>query len=458
MDWLPALSEWPGPAFRRIVEAMAADIASGRLVRGQRLPTHRALAKALHIDLTTVTRAYGEARRRGFIDARVGRGTFISETTARHGGGHPFVTKIDLAMNIPPQPVEANLDVRIAQGLKGIQDDYGFSAFLNYQPAGGGANDLSVVVKWLRKRLPDAQASRLVIFPGNQSIVFNALLVLTQPGDIVLTESLTYPGIKTAAAELGVRLVPVAMDPEGVLPDELAKACKRHKPAAVYLTPTQHNPTTATQGPKRRAAVAEIIRRSDTFLIEDDAYGALEPTVSPIAALVADRTYLAVGLAKCIAPALRVSYLLAPDAAAAERMIQSLQATVLMPPPLMVALATRWIQSGIADKIITAIRGEARGRQAMAAKILKGVAYQSQPNAHHLWLPMPAHWPRSDFVAYCVQQGLAVVGDEAFAVGDGAPAGVRVSLGAARSRAELAQALQFLAQTLKSTRQSLPLV
>ena len=264
--------------------------------------------------------------------------------------------------------------------------------------------------------------------------------------------------MKTAAAELGLRLVSVAMDRDGVLPDELAKACKQHKPVVVYLTPTQHNPTTATLAPKRRAAIAETIRRSGTILIEDDAYGALEPTIQPLAALIPERTYLAVGLAKCIAPALRVSYLLAPGAAAAERMKQSLQATMLMPPPLMVALATRWLQSGVADKIIAAIRGEARGRQAMAAKILKGVAYQCQPNAHHIWLPMPPHWPRSDFVAYCVQQGLAVVGDEAFAVEEGAPSGVRVSLGAARSRAELAQALQFLAQTLKSGRQSLPLV
>ncbi len=457
MDWLPTLSEWQGPAFTRIVEAMSADIANGRLVRGQKLPTHRALAKALSLDLTTVTRAYGKARRRGLIDAQVGRGTFVSETTARQGVAK-LVTRIDLSMNIPPQPVEANLDVRIAQGLKAIQVEHGFSALLNYQLPGGGSTDVAVATKWLRRRTPHADASRLVIYPGNQAILFNALLTLTTPGDTIVTEALTFPGMKSAAAELGLRLVPVAMDREGVLPDELAKACKQHKPKAVYLTPTQHNPTAATQGPKRRAAAAEVIRRYNTVLIEDDAYGALEPAYAPIAALIPDRTYLAVGLAKCIAPALRVSYLLAPSEAAAERLKRSLQATMLMPPPLMVALATRWIQSGVADKIITAIRGEARGRQAMTAKILKGIGYQSQPNAHHIWIPMPAHWPRSDFVAYCIQHGLAVVGDEAFAVGDKAPAGVRVSLGAARNREELAQALQFLAQTLTSTRQSLPLV
>ena len=78
MDWIPTLSEWSGPAFTRIVDALAADITSGRLKRGQQLPTHRALAGALDLDLTTVTRAYGEARRRGLIEGQVGRGTFVS--------------------------------------------------------------------------------------------------------------------------------------------------------------------------------------------------------------------------------------------------------------------------------------------------------------------------------------------------------------------------------------------
>ena len=62
MDWTPTISELSGPRYQRIVEAMEADIAAGRLVRGQQLPTQRALAKALGIDLTTVTRAYTEAR------------------------------------------------------------------------------------------------------------------------------------------------------------------------------------------------------------------------------------------------------------------------------------------------------------------------------------------------------------------------------------------------------------
>ena len=162
MDWLPTLSEWQGPIFLRIVDALAGDVASGKLVRGQRLPTHRALATALNVDVTTVTRAYGEARRRGLLEARVGQGTFVSETTARASLDLPAQVKIDLSMNIPPQPVEANLDLRIAQGLASIRQKAGFSAFLNYLRPGGSDDEREVAAAWLRRRvsqMPNASSS-----------------------------------------------------------------------------------------------------------------------------------------------------------------------------------------------------------------------------------------------------------------------------------------------------------
>jgi DNA-binding transcriptional MocR family regulator len=440
------------------VDALANDIASGRLKRGQQLPTHRALAQALEVDLTTVTRAYGEARRRGLLDARVGQGTFVSETTTRATADIPYPVKIDLSMNVPPQPIEANLDIRIAQGLASIQKETGFSAFLNYQRPGGGDEDRDIAAGWLRARIPKAQADRLIIYPGNQAAIFNALLSLTSPGDVVLTEALTYPGIKAAAAKLGVRLVGVAMDEQGILPDALNSACKRHRPKAVYLVPTMHNPTTVTLGPSRRKAVAEIIRKAGTILIEDDAYGALDPSVSPIANLIPERTYLAVSLSKCMAPALRVSFLLTPDVAAEQMLRNNLQATTQMAPPLMVALVMQWLRSGVAEQIVIAIRNEAIGRQQLAAKILKGQSFAAYPKGHHLWLPLPGHWNRHDFAAHVLRNGLAVVGSEAFAVDQAPPHAVRVSLGAARSRAELSTALHLLAAALKTSAAAMQVV
>jgi len=122
----------------------------------------------------------------------VGRGTFVSETSARAPAGIAFQIKVDLSMNVPPQPLEADLDMRIARGLKSIQDKSSFSAYLNYTRPGGSDEEREVAAKWLRTRVPNASADRLIIYPGNQAILFNALLALTAPGDVVLTEAFTF--------------------------------------------------------------------------------------------------------------------------------------------------------------------------------------------------------------------------------------------------------------------------
>ena len=447
MDWTPTISELSGPRYQRIVEAMEADIAAGRLVRGQQLPTQRALAKALGIDLTTVTRAYTEARRRGIMEARVGQGSFVSETSARRAVDLPHPVAIDLSMNVPPHPLEAQLDERILAGLEALRTQSGLTAFLNYQPPGGSTHEREVAARWMRARVPYADADKLVIFPGAQTILFNLLAHLARPGDIILTEALTFPGIKAAAAQLGVKLVGVIMDDGGILPDALAKACRTHQPKAVYLIPTLHNPTTATLSPERRSAIAKIIRDADTVLIEDDAYGLLDRSASPIANLIPERTYLATTLSKCIAPALRIAYLLAPDSGAQLQMRGHLQATVQMPAPLMVALVTHWLESGVADRIITAIRNEAVGRQQLAQRALKGFQFQAKPAAHHLWLHLPAGRP--DIAGHLLRNGLAIVAGDTFTVDGTAPHAARVSLGAARNRAELTQALRILIDALQ---------
>ncbi len=234
------------------------------------------------------------------------------------------------------------------------------------------------------------------------------------------------------------------MDGEGIDPDALKSACDRHKPKAVYLVPTLHNPTTITLGPARRKAVCRHHPRRGNHpdrgrcLRIAGAVGIADCEPDP------ERSYLAVSLSKCIAPALRVSYLLVPDARSEQAMRSNLQATMQMPPPLMVALATHWLRSGIADQIVMAIRSEATGRQQLAAKILKGLAFAGKPGGHHLWLSLSSQWNRSDFVSHLLRDGLAVVGSEAFAVGEAAPHAVRVALGArAQPRRTVPGALCF---------------
>lgn len=435
--------------YQRIVNALAEDIASGRLHQGQALPTHRTLARALGVDLTTVTRAYAEARRQGLTEATVGRGTFVK---ARAGalGRTTASPGIDLSMNLPPQPPEADLDGRLAKTLADIRADSGLAAYLTYQQPGGTTAERQAAVDWLGGHLlPGVPADRLILAPGTQSALFALLLGLVGPGGAVLTECLTYPGFKAAASAAGIRLIGVEMDAEGIVPAALDKAARGGEATVVYLMPTMHNPTTATMPPARRQRVAEIVRRRGLTLIEDDPYAFLAPGVQPVSALVPSRAYLAASLSKCIAPGLRLSLVATPDAAAARRLAGLLRATLQMPAPLMTAIAVRWMRDGTADAIIDAVRTEAATRQTLARDTLAGHhAYAAHPGGHHAWLPLPDRWPAARFAAHLHGRGLAVVTGEAFATDGPPPNAIRLALGAARSRAELAKALDILADAL----------
>ena len=128
----------------------------------------------------------------------------------------------------------------------------------------------------------------------------------------------------------------------------------------------------------------------------------------------------------------------------------ALQATKQKPQPLMVALMTHWLRGGVAEEIIRAVRNEAIARQQLAARQLKGMEYAARPASHHIWLPLPANRGAPELLSYLSRRGLAVVGEDAFAVNDTAPRGIRISLGAARNRSELSSALQVLSGAMSS--------
>lgn len=440
--------------FQRIVNALAEAIEQGRLRAGQTLPTHRALANALGVDLTTVTRAYAEARRQGLTDATVGRGTFVK---AQPAGGlrTGAMPGIDLSMNLPPQPADADLDGRLARALAEVRAESGLAPHLTYQQPGGTGAERKVAADWLGGLVPDLAQSlapdRLIISPGTQPALFALLLAHASHGDTVLTEKLTYPGFKAAAAALGVALTGVEMDDEGMIPAALDRAARGGAAKIVYLTPTMQNPTTATMSAERRERIAAVVRKRDLVLIEDDPYTFLAPRLPPIASLVPERTYFAASLSKAIAPGLRTSLVVTPDAAATARCAALLRAVVQMSSPLMAAIATQWMRDGTAADLIKAVRKEATVRQTLARDALHGQDAIAHPAGLHVWLGLPNRWPAPRFVAHLGGRGLAVVTADAFATDAAPPNAIRLALGAARSPAQLARALAILNDALGST-------
>jgi DNA-binding transcriptional MocR family regulator len=449
--WLPVLPDPPPrPIYRAIVGAMAADIAAGRLRPGQAMPTHRSLAVALGVDLTTVTRAYGEARRRGLIEATVGRGTMVRATPAEPKSSASPAPAIDFSMNLPPQPDEAALSRHFTQSLAALLEGPDSRALFAYGQSAGGEAERRAGAAWLQPLLPDLTYERVLVSSGAQNALLALLTTYVRPGELVLSEALTFPGFRALAGHFGVRIHGVAMDAEGLLPDALDAVCRQERAKALYCIPTIHNPTTATLSLARRQAIAAVARKHGLLVFEDDAYGLLPPAaLPPITAFIPESGFYVGSLAKCLTPALRIAYVAVPSASHALRLAATFRATTTMVSPLLSALAARWIESGTARAIAAAIQRESGARQRIARDILPADTTAAHPNGHHAWLRLPAHWRPAEFAAFARQQGLAAVPGEAFAVGPEAPAqAVRIALGAAGSRDDLRRALRLAADAL----------
>lgn len=450
--WVPDVRKGVKPVYLAIADAIAGDVRTGRLAPGQRLPPQRLLADQLGLDFTTVARAYSEARQRGLVDARVGQGTFVRPPAAGPGPGRVPTAAggvVDMTMNVPPDPQDAALAERMRQGLVGLGADFDPRALLRYQDGAGLPADRAAGVEWLRHRLPGLGVERVLVCSGTQGALLAALTTLARPGDAVCCEALTYPGFKALAAQLGVRLVGLALDADGIDPAAFQAACAEHRPKALYCGPTLHNPTTLVMPRERREAIAAVARRHGVLLIEDDIYGPLVPSAPPpFGALAPDITLHIAGLAKCVAPGLRVAYLVAPDPRHAARLAAGLRATTLMASPLGTALATRWIGDGTAEAILAAVRREAVARQRLAADILGAERGAAWPEAFHIWLRLPEVWTRAEFATHLRTQGLAVVTSDAFAVTRSPPEAVRIGLGAAAGRDDLRWVLETVADAL----------
>lgn len=454
--WTPRLIEGARMKYLGIVDALEADIRSGQVVRGERLPAQRTIAEALGIDLTTVTRAFNEARRRGLVSAQAGRGTFISETP-QGAPAENATPLIDLSMNIPPQPSEADFGHMIPVTLREILDSPAGMLHLHYQESTGAEPDRIAAARWLSARIEGLTPDRVIVSAGAQCALYAICDLLLGRGDIVAAGTMTYPGLKAVAIQKGLVVAPLAMDSNGILPDAFEKACKDRNVKLLYVIPSIDNPTTATLPEERRRALAEIARRHEVVIVEDDPYAALLPEPAPtIFTLAPDITWHIATLSKCATPALRVAYVATPSAHAARRLASVLRATMLMAPPLMSALASRWIASGALDEIARSIRAENMARQKIAATVLANLDFAADPHGHHLWLTLPAHWRAADLAEHADRAGISIVPALAFATAAHPVEAVRISLGVAPDRGVLEEGLSLLsgliAQPLPGTR------
>ncbi|MEB2848078.1 aminotransferase-like domain-containing protein [Endobacterium cereale] len=443
-SWTPKFKSKDGPIYLAIADSIAADIASGKLSPGTRLPTQRRLAEDLDIDFTTVNRGYSEAQGRGLIEGRVGQGTFVK---ARQHQTSPLQPSglVDMSMNLPPRFQNHSLTRRMWEAVSNLEDR-GLDLLMRYQEPGGIMEDRMIATSWLAKRVPSVTPDRVLVAAGAQGALLAVLSVLAGPGDTVCVEHLTYPGFRSIASHLRLKLAPLAMDEHGLLPEAFERACQTMKPKAMYCMPTLHNPTTRTMPLVRRRELLDLARAHEVPVIEDDAYGSLaSDTPAPLAALAPDIVYHVASLSKCLSPALRVAYVAVPEERAL-RVANAMRASASIVSPLASATASQWIGNGLADLVRDEIVQESAIRLRVFNRTLPDIA-ETSSRGFHAWLSLPEPWPRGELVSRLRSVGVGVVVSDAFAVAD-APEAIRIGLGAPATVEELDRSLVILADIL----------
>jgi len=312
--WVHRLKSSPLPAYQLIPDLIAEDLQQGRLAPRERLPPLRELAARLQLNYTTVVRGFAEARERGLIASRPGMGSFVRGSFI----GLPLRagTGAEMTMNMPPEIEDHPAMQALLEGANAGLAAVPLHDLMRYQDFGGTPRDRALGAQWLSQWV-EADAARVLVAPGIHAVLLALVSLLVKPGQSLCVEALTYPGIKAIAAQLGTRLHPLAMDEQGLVPDDFEAACKSTPIGALHLCPNLHNPTTATLPIKRREQIADIALRYSIPIIEDDAYGMLPAAIPPsLAEYAPDLVYYVSGMSKWLGAGLRVAYVQAPSAAA----------------------------------------------------------------------------------------------------------------------------------------------
>lgn len=440
------------PLYLAIADALAEGINQGELRPGDRLPTHRDLAQSLGVTVGTVSRAYLEAERRGHVTGEVGRGTFVRRREGEPYSGAPDLPgqPIDLRSNLPAWPESEDPEASLAKTLRAIASRPGLAALQGSESIAELPAHQEAGSAWLERCGLPVPPHRILPVSGAQHGIMVVLASVAQPGDVIATMGLSNPGLRAAASLLHCQLEPLAFDAHGILPESFAQACRERKVKLLYCTPTLHNPTVTTMPAERRQQIAQIAQSFGVVILEDDEYGPLwEGRPAPIASLAPANTYYVASLSKTLGFGLRFAYL-APPPGQESRVLHALRASIWMTPPLVGEIAASWIRSDTAERLLRLRRQEAAARYAIAAEVLAGYAFTGHPSSYHLWLPLPEPWRAERFAAEAERRGVTVASAEEFIVGRAAPVhGVRVALGAARSRVALRQGLQRLVDLLR---------
>jgi GntR family transcriptional regulator/MocR family aminotransferase len=455
------------PRYEQLAEAIEAAIRDGGLHPGDRIPPVRELAGELGVSVTTVTSAFDLLSDRRLIRAEVGRGTFVAEFPAakavqvaekaaipRRGRASPwrrrslmtlgarlralYPTALDCSTGRPdvtllPLPVLRRAWASISDSTTAA--DLQYAGLEVIEPLA------RLLIPLLERDAITARPEDLLIGSSAQQLMMLSFEVAVElygrDKAAIAVEEPGYPTIMDAFERAGARLISVAIDQQGAIPQSL-DAALRSGAIMVLLTPAAHNPTGASWSARRRSELASVLAQHPNVLaVEDDQFAGIAST-RPGSLLgetnVSDRVIYIRSFSKSIGPDLRLA-----AAVARPRLRAFLAEAKSFADGWTSRLLQKMLAAALADDelpgLLAGAREEYRRRRWHAAEALNIVLQDHGgwtwcgPDGLNLWVHLPPGLDAAEVAERAAAAGVRVAPGEPFFIRPGHSYVLRLNAG-----------------------------
>jgi DNA-binding transcriptional MocR family regulator len=427
--------------YQQIAEQIKTQISNGSLPPNTRLPTVRKLATLVGVTRLTAQNAYAELQADGWLEATVGRGTFVSSAV------QPMRMTPQVGQFLTPDhAVDDMISLSKVLGVRSMamaQPDaalFPIDEFWHHldrlKPAAGelfgygaiqGDADLRVeVAKMMGEVGITAVPGDILITGGAMQSVNLLSQALAKPGDTVLVEQPTFLGTLHILETQGLDWVGIPFDGAGPNLAALEQSLKTHKPAFYYTVPNFHNPTGISMDLPRRNGVLALMEAYDCVVVEDDIYGALAfdgPQPLPLKALdTENRVIYLSSFSKSFMPGLRTGYLLMPEPLQT-RLLSLRRANDLCGPALTHRALAHFIRDGGLKRHLKRVLPVYRERRdalmsALASEMPAGVTWTRPEGGFCTWVTMPRLFGSGELYRLALESGFAFTPGEAYLLDD----------------------------------------
>ena len=438
--------------YQQIVEQIKDRIGDGRLPAGARLPTVRQMAADLGVTRLTVQSAYSDLQSAGWVEATVGRGTYVSQSVQGHSFGQGMTAPLT-----PDGVINDILQINQVVGLRSMasaspdarlfpaEEFWGalqtqqadLLSAVTYGSSQGDPQLRVEISRDLTERAIDASPTEILVTAGVTQGLTLVAQAAAHPGDRVLVEQPTYLGLLHTLKVRGIQPIGIKVDREGPILEELERAIMQHRPRFFYTVPTFQNPTGRCMSLARRDALLELAAAHGLLIVEDDIYGRLGydgPAPPPLAAHPGHAQVIYVtSYSKTLMPGLRLGCVVAPPRWT-ERLLSFRRAADLCSPPLMQRTLAEFLRHGGLKRHLRRVLPIYRDRRNALVTALRrylpdGVRWDVPEGGFCCWLTLPPHPSFADLEQAALRHGWSITPGEVFLAEPAARRSVRLCFG-----------------------------